>query len=175
MKSKWMYGAAATMAAAILTGCPSASVHTDYDHNVNFSQFHSFSFGPVETDNPLYQQRIKDEVAKDLESKGLRRAEGTGDLVVTAVGATHNRKEYQTFYNGPGFGYYYYGFGLGAPTTTTVVHYKVGTLVVDMYNPANKHLVWRGTIQRGINDNPEANREHLNGAIDRMLSGFPPA
>lgn len=170
--------AGATVLAASLTGCPGgATVHTDYDHNAKFSSFHTFSFGHVETDNPLYEQRIKDEVTKDLQAKGLQPADGTGDLVVTAVGSQHNQKEYNTFYNDPGFGYYYGGFGsgFGGGSTTTVQNYKVGTLVVDMYSSGNKQLVWRGTASRGVSGNPDDNRQGVHMAIDKMLSNFPPA
>lgn len=171
--------AATTLTVILLTGCPSgADVHIDYDHHANFSQLKTFSFGPVETDNPLYQQRIKDEVSKDLEARGLRAAQGTGDLVVTAVGAVHNRKEYSTFYNNPGFGWYWGGFGPGfgpGYTTTTVQHYRVGTLVLDMYNSSNKQLVWRGTASQGVSHDSGDNTSHLFAAIDHMLSGFPPS
>ncbi len=170
--------AGATALAASLSGCPGgATIHTDYDHNAKFSDFHTFSFGHVETDNPLYEQRIKDEVSKDLQAKGLQPAgNGNGDIVVTAVGSQHNQKEYNTFYNGGGFGYYYGGFGPGfGSTTTTVQNYKVGTLVLDMYNSGNKQLLWRGVASRGISGNSDDNRRGVNMAIDKMLSNFPPS
>ncbi len=162
---------AAALAMLTLTGCPGASVHTDYDHHVNFSQFKTFSFAHVQTDNPLYEQRIKDEVTKDLQSKGLSLAPSGGDLEVTAVGAAHTEKEYQTFYNNPGFGYFYGGFG--GIQATTVRHYRVGTLVMDMYNGQNKNLVWRGTVSRGVSGSADENTGKLDDAIDVMLKNFP--
>ena len=167
----------ATALCVFLTGCPGgASISTDYDHNANFSQFKTFSFAHVTTDNPLYEQRIKDEVTKDLQAKGLQPASGQGDLVVTAVGSVRNRKEYQTFYNDPGFGYYWGGFGPGFSTTsTTVRHYKVGTLVLDLYNGNNKHLVWRGIAKRGVSGDADTNTAQVNVAIDKMLDRYPPS
>jgi len=166
--------ASTTLALAMLTGCPNAKIQTDYDHTANFSQFKTFSFAHVQTDNPLYEQRIKDEVSKDLQAKGLQLANSNGDLEITAVGATHNQKQYQTFYNDPGFGYYYYG-GFGGMTTTTVRHYKVGTLVLDMYNGQSKHLLWRSTASAGVSGSSDTNTAHLNAIIDDMLQKFPPA
>ena len=159
----------------LLSGCPGgASVRTDYDHTANFAQFKTFSFGQVKTDNPLFEQRIRDEVSKDLQSKGLQMAQGNGDLVVTAVGASHNRSEYQTFYNNPGFGYYWGGFGPGLGTsTTTVQHYRVGTLVLDLYNSQNKRLVWRGIAKSGLSNHADTNTERVNAAIDKMLDDYP--
>lgn len=159
---------------ATLTGCPGgAAVHTDYDRNANFSQFKTFSFARVETDNPFYEQRVKDAVSKDLEAKGLRMVPSDGDLQLTAVGATTNQQEYQTFYNRPGFGYYYGGFG--GLSTTTVRNYKVGALVLDMYNGQTKRLVWRGTASQGVSGSPDNNTSKLNSAVDKMLQKFPPA
>lgn len=174
---RMLTAAAATLMMAALTGCPGgASIHTDYDHNTNFSQFKTFSFGHIQTDNPLYQQRIKDEVSKDLEAKGLQPAQGAGDLVVTAVGSVHNQKEYSTFYNDPGFGYYWGGFGPGFSTaTTSVQNYKVGTLVLDMYNASNKQLVWRGTATQGVSRDAGDATNHLFAAIDQLFTKFPPA
>lgn len=185
MKSKYLHLCAASLC-IFLAGCPGgASVHTDYDHQANFSQFRTYSFGHVRTDNPLYEPRIRDEVARDLQAKGLHQAtSGTGDLVVTAVGAVHNRKEYQTFYDDPGFGYYYGGFGPGyglgyggglGYSNTRVVNYKVGTLVLDMYNAQSKQLVWRGVARRGTSEHAGENTEHLNEAIDKMLDKYPPS
>ena len=162
-----------------LTGCPGgATIHTDYDHQVNFSQFHTFSFGHTATDNPLNQTRIRDEVTKDFSAKGLRMVESGGDLVVTAVGSTRDKQEYTTFYNQPAFGYYYGGFGgLRAPgySTTSVQNYKVGTLILDMYNAESKQLVWRSIAKRGISDSSDAKRAELNTAVDKMLGDFPPS
>ena len=158
-----------------LTGCPSsARVTTDYNHNTNFAQFRTFSFADVQTDNPFFEQRIKDGVSKDLEAKGLREMPAGGDLEITAVGAVHNHREYQTFYSNPGFGYYWWGgFGPGY-TKTRAIHYRVGTLVLDMYNGRTKHLVWRGTAADGLGHSPKRNTSRLKAVIDTMLKNFPP-
>ena len=158
-----------------LTGCPSsANVTTDYNHNTNFAQFQTFSFADVKTDNPFFEQRIKDEVSRDLQGKGLREVPSGGDLELTAVGAVHNRREYQTFYNNPGFGWYWWGgFGPGY-STTREIHYRVGTLVLDMYDNQSKHLVWRGTAANGVGNSPDKNTGRLNQAIDKLLKNFPP-
>jgi hypothetical protein len=161
-----------------LAGCPSQNVHTDYDHNVNFASFHSYSWGTVQTSNPLNVQRIKAAVDPDLQAKGWQLMPTGGDVTVTAVGSAHNQKEYQTFYNGlGGEGYYWGGFGVyGGPgiSTTTVQNYKVGTLVLDMYDAKTKHLVWRGTASGGISNNPNDNQQRFNKASDPLLKNFPP-
>ena len=158
-----------------LTGLPGAAVaqqvNTDFDRHLDFSQFHTYSWAKVDTENPLWQRRIQDAVDKQLQSKGWERVDTGGDVALTAVGAAKNQQEYQTFYNGLGPGWRWGGFGNEA--TTTVVNYRVGTLVVDMYNQ-NKELIWRGTSEGTLAEKPEKNQQKLDKAVAKMFDHFPP-
>jgi hypothetical protein len=49
--------------------------------------------GRVQTDNPLWQQRIQHAVDQDLQSKGWQGVESGGDMTLTAVGAVRNQQE----------------------------------------------------------------------------------
>lgn len=156
----------------VLCGWAAAQdVHTDYDHHVNFGQFHTYSWTKVQTDNPLWKSRIQDAVDKDLQSKGWQRVQSGGQVAISAVGAVKNEKEYETFYNGLG-GWRWGGFGDTA--TTTVQNQKVGTLVVDMYNAGNKQLIWRGVATDTLSENPEKNENKLQKTTDKMFKDFPP-
>lgn len=159
-----------------LTGCPSGNVQVDYDHTVDFSQFRTFSFADVQTDNPFFEQRIKEAVTHDLEVRGLQLVPSNGDLQITAVGAVQNRQEYQTFYYSPRFRYYWWGWPgyPGYAASTRTVRYKVGTLVLDMYNGRSRHLVWRGVAADVVSPSPRENTNRLYDAIGRMLKKFPP-
>ncbi len=148
-----------------------ANVNTDYDHNVNFSQFHTYSWKALKTTNQLFESRVKDAVDHQLQAKGLREVAQGGDLTLTAVGAVHDRTEYQSFYNGMG-GWWWGGFG--NVETTTPVNYAVGTLVVDLYNTATKRLVWRGTASDTLSDKPQKNTKKLDDAVKKMFDKFPP-
>jgi hypothetical protein len=147
-------------------------VKTDFDHHTDFSQLHTYYWAKVQTENPLWQQRIQDAVDKDLQSKGWQRVDNGGDVAVTAVGATQNQQEYQTFYNNMGPGWWWGGFGTTAQTT--VENYKIGTLVIDMYNAHNKRLIWRGTATDTLSDKPEKNENKLDKAVNKMFEHFPP-
>jgi hypothetical protein len=148
-------------------------VRSDYDHNVNFSQFHTYYWAKVQTENPLWQARVEAAVDKDLQSKGWQRVNSGGQVALTAVGATHNQQQYQTFYENLGPGWWWGGFGTQA--TTTVQNYRTGTLVLDMYDAQNKHLIWRGTAADMLSDKPEKNQEKLDKAVDKLLEHFPPS
>jgi hypothetical protein len=145
-------------------------VHTDYDKNAVFEKYHTYSWGRVQTSNPLWQTRVEDAVDKSLQEKGWQKVASGGDIVVSAVGATHNQQEYTTFYDGMG-GWRWHGIG---EATTTVDTYKVGTLVVDLYDASNKQLVFRGTSSNTLSDKPENNEKSLDKAVDKMFKKFPP-
>lgn len=147
-------------------------VRTDYDKKVNFEQFHTYSWGKVQTSNPLWVSRIKDAVDKELGEKGWQKVESGGDVVLMAVGATQNQQEYQTFYNGLGGGWFWGGFGEEATTTTQT--YRVGTLVVDMYQGNSKKLIWRGTSSNTLSNKTEHNEKDLDKAVEKMFKKFPP-
>ena len=148
-------------------------VHTDYDHKANFERYHTYSWAKIETSNPLWQDRIKQAVDKELQAKGWQQVPSDGDVVLTAVGSTENKEEYQTFYNNLGPGWYWGGFG-DTVATTSKVDYPVGTLVLDMYDASNKHLIWRGTATDSLSKNPDKNEHKLEKAVDKMFKNFPP-
>ena len=69
------------------------------------------------------------------------------------------------------------GYGMGASSTqTTVSHYKQGTLMIDIIDPTNDKLVWRGTADGRLSKNmkPEERRESLQKVINKILENFPP-
>lgn len=160
------------LAFALLSAVAFGDVHTDYDHHIDFTRFHTYSWMKVQTDDPLWQSRIKDAVNRELQAKGWQEVPSGGEVELTAVGAVHNQQEYQTFYNGMPGGWFWGGFGDTA--TTTVVNNPVGSLVLDMYDAQNRHLIWRGISSNTIANNPEKNEHKLDDAVKKMFEHFPP-
>jgi hypothetical protein len=67
------------------------------------------------------------------------------------------------------------GGGLGAgESTTTVDTYKVGTLVVDLFETNTKNLVWRGVSSETLSDKSDKNIKNLNKGVQKMFQHFPP-
>ena len=159
-----------------------AATSTDFDHNVNFRSYKTFSFYKVQTADPLYEQRVKDEVTADLTKAGLERVETGGDLSITAIGNVQTENEYNTFYDGLGGGGYGWrgwggwggGWGGDGMTQTRVTKVPVGTLLLDMYDNSTHQLVWRGRSQSDLSNKPDKNTKKLDNDIDHMLNGFPP-
>ena len=87
------------------------SVNTDYDHQAQLESYHTFSFAKIQTDNPLYQQRLRDDISHDLQAHGLQMVPSGGDLAITAIGGVHDKQEYNSFYSGLGPGFGWRGWG----------------------------------------------------------------
>src|SRR5271163_1279731 len=146
-------------------------VKTDYDRNANFSQYKTYSRQKVQTQDPLWVDRIKDAVNAALTAKGLRSVESGGDVAIVAIEATQDQRTLNTFYDGLGGGWRWRGFG---EATTTVDTYKVGTLVVDLFDAHTKTLIWRGSSSDTLSDKSDKNIKNLNKGAEKMFDHFPP-
>ena len=154
-------------------------VKIDYDKAFNFAPVKTYSIKLGTTwGNDLSQRRVLAEFDEAIAAKGWKKvAEGQADIQVVLHGATQTKRNASTFYSGMGGGYggYRYG-GMGMGSSQTVVNeYTVGTLVVDMFDAKTKNLVFRGTAEDEISDNPEKNAKRLEKASTKMFKDFPPA
>lgn len=148
-------------------------VKTDYDRNANFSQYKTYSWEAVKTRNQLNIDRIKSAVDADLTAKGFTQVPSGGSICLVAIEATQNKQTLNTFYNGFGGGWRWRG-GFGGDSTTYVDNYKVGTLVLDMFDSQSKKLVWRGSASGTLSDKADKNIKNLNKGVQKMLKDFPP-
>ena len=102
-----------------------------------------------------------------------------GDVSIIAVETTQNQQSLNTFYDGFGGGWGYRRFGgggfggLGEATTTTET-YKVGTLVVDLFDAKTKQLLWRGSSSDTLSNNSNKNIKNLTKGVEKMFKKFPP-
>lgn len=155
----------------LVAAAASASVSTDYNHNANFAQYKTYSWGKVQTANGLWDDRVKSAVAGQLAAKGWTEVPSGGDVVVTARDAIKNQQELNTFYDG--FGGWRRGGGLGM-STTTVDTYQVGTLVVEMFDGQSKNLIFRASATDTLSNNSDKNIKSLDKNVQKMFEHFPP-
>jgi uncharacterized protein DUF4136 len=155
---------------------PAQEVKTDYDRGANFAQYKTYSWEQVKTKDPLDVDRIKNAVNAALTAKGWTQVEPGGDVSVVAIQMTQDQQTLNTFYDGFGGGWGWRRFGgggLGEATTTTET-YKVGTLVVDLFDTKTKTLIWRGSASDTLSNNSNKNIENLNKGVEKMFKQFPP-
>jgi hypothetical protein len=149
-------------------------VKTDYDRAANFSQYKTFSWEKVQTQDPLWVGRIKEAVNAALTAKGLTPVESGGDIAVVAMETTQNQRTLNTFYDGFGGGWRWRGGGGFGNATTTVDTYKVGTLVVDLFDANTKNVVWRGSSSDTLSDKSDKDIKNLDKGVQKMFDHFPP-
>jgi len=150
-------------------------VKSDYDHSANFGQYKTFSWEKVQTKDPLMVDRIKDAVNGALSAKGWMLVPSGGDVEVFAIETTQNQQTLDTFYNGFGGGRRWGGFGGFGDATTTVDTYKVGTLVVDLFDAKTEKLIWRSSSSDTLSNNADKNTKNLGKGVNKMFQHFPPA
>jgi hypothetical protein len=66
-----------------------------------------------------------------------------------------------------------WGGGMSTATTSTI---NIGQLVIDMYDPSMKQMVWRGKGTKEIDPkaSPEKRTKNLNKGVEKMLKNYPP-
>jgi hypothetical protein len=119
--------------------------------------------------NQITAQNIVNSVNTVLAQKGLvLQNEGNVDLLV-GFQTSIDRQQQLNWYNngGPWMG------GMGQATTSII---EVGTLVIDMYDPSHRQLIWRGTATKTLNPsgNADKNYENLQKAVEKLLKQYPP-
>jgi len=55
-----------------------------------------------------------------------------------------------------------------------VDNYRVGTLIVSMFNGNSKQLIWRGTSSSDLSGNPDKNTKKIDKDVAKMFKNFPP-
>ena|SRR6202163_2590494 len=151
-------------------------VKTDYDRQADFGRYKTYSWEQIKTQDPLLVDRIKSAVNAALSAKGWNQVDSGGDISIVAMEITKNQQTLNTYYDGMGGGWGWRRFGGGGfgEATTTTETYKVGTLVVDLFDAKTKELVWRGNASDTLSNNSNKNIQNLDKDVQKMFKQFPP-
>lgn len=180
--------------AAVLAGCSTIEVNHDYDPKANFAGLKTYEWlkeaqkptgDPRIDGNTILENRIHQAVDTELAARGFKKVTSNADFLVAYHVSLDKQRSVQTlnsYYGyGPGWGYgygasYRPGYWAGSPETY-VYEYEEGTLILDIVNPKNKELMWRGSAQDEVHfkSTPEKDQAQLNEAVHMMLESFPPS
>lgn len=147
-------------------------VTTNSMPGTDFTKFHTYKWVAIEGatyPNQILDQEIKNSIDSQLSAKGLTKTDGEkADLYVGYQTAIDQQKQWNAFGMGRGF-----GGGMGTATSSTI---DIGTLVLDMYDPSTKQLVWTGRATKTLDPskNQEKNLQNLNKAMVKLLKNYPP-
>jgi len=140
----------------------------------DFAKYHTYKWvniGNGAHPNQIVDAQIKQSVDSQLASKGLSKTDSDkADLYVGYQVAVDQEKQWDAYGMGGGVRW---GGGMATAQSTTI---NVGTLVLDMYDPAIKQLVWTGSATKTIepSSNQDKNQKNLDKAMEKLLKNYPP-
>lgn len=176
--------------ALLLSACESQRVNRDFDTQRDFAGYRSWSwkepgvqFQPNDPrlHSDLTEQRIRQAIAGQLEQRGLRPAAAgqTADINIQTWLIVENRQQLVSTQYGGGWGGPWGGYW-GYPAInneTRSVDYQVTTLQIDVLDGKDGKLVWRGSTEQILNDNPDnpaARDTAIRTTVAKILSQYPP-
>jgi len=163
------------LAIALLAGRVSAAQDVKYNFmpGTDFSKFHTYKWVTIEGGahpNQIVDAQIKQAVDSQLAAKGLTKTDSDkADLYIGYQIALDQEKQWNAF----GTGGMRWGGGMGTATSSTITN---GSLVLDMYDPSTKQLVWTGNATKTLDPsgNQEKNQKNLDKAMQKLLKNYPP-
>ncbi|MDP5144276.1 DUF4136 domain-containing protein [Rheinheimera baltica] len=168
---KQLFIASIAAATLFISGCASGpKVRTDAADNINFTDYKTFNFmAEPATDKAGYAtlvtQHFKDAISAEMRALGYQYSETNADLMINFNSNVESRTDVRSVPTAT-FNYNYYnyrrGFYTGFPLYTNdvdTVHYKYGTVNIDVVDAAKKQLVWEGisegTLKKSDLENPK--------------------
>jgi len=188
-----LWTAIATLLLMLHTACtPGPATSSIYNQNTNFRNYQTYAWYKAELPSPisgsgpgystLLDQQVKQAVESELVKNGLRPNEETPDLLIAydiALPANTTPDADTTYAPGFGYGYsYWYGYRYRYNTTAlpgykSVASLPPGTIIVDLIDPDNNTLIWRGWYAADI-DPTLAGGQQISKAIANVMATYPP-
>ena len=149
-------------------------VKSNFMPGTDFSKYHTYKWVNIEGashPNQIVDAEIKQAVDAQLATKGLTKTDGDkADMYVGYQVAVDKQKQWNGYGMGGGVRW---GGGMATATSSTI---DVGTLVLDMYDPTTKQLVWTGSATKTMDpsSNQQKNEKNFNKAMEKLLKNYPP-
>ena len=171
MHAKWLVVAGLVIGSA--AGCGYSIKATSDSNGGNVSNYGTFFMVKGNSSgDPLTDTVLTSDVVSALMSKGwVEVPEGQGRAAVVIHTATTLEHTNETFYKGWGGWHWHWG-GFNSPTKLTE-DYKVGTVVVTIFDADTKQALWRGFAADAISDNPKQATKVRDEAVARIFDKSP--
>jgi hypothetical protein len=166
--------AVAVVAALMVTGVAfGQTVNHNYDRGTDFTKFKTYKWVPItgaQHPDQLTDGNITSIMDGLLAAKGFTKKDADPVDLFVGYGTSVDQEKMITGYGG-GMGFRFGGMGMAETSTI-----QNGTILVDIYNPAGKLLVWRATGTESLDpsSNPDKNYANLKKALTKLMKNFPP-
>ena len=146
------------------------NVSYNFMPGTNFSKYRTYKWVNVGRAHPdqIKDAEIKQSIDAQLASRGMTKTDSdNANLYIRYQTAVNQETQWDAW------GSRAFGMGMGSWTSSTI---SVGTLVLDMYDPETKQLVWTGSATKTIDtgSNHEKNMKNLDKSIAKLLKNYPP-
>ncbi len=165
----------ALVLALLVCGLASAQdVTSNSMPGTDFTKYHTYKWVSIEGGahpNQIVDAQIKQAIDAQLAAKGLTKTDSDkADLYVGYQVSVDQQKQWNAYGMGGGLRW---GGGMATAQSSTI---NIGTLVLDMYDPTSKQLVWTGRATKTLDPskNQEKNQKNLDNAMKKLLKNFPP-
>jgi hypothetical protein len=151
----------------------------DVTYNVapgaNFTKYKTYKWVRIsgaEYPNQIVDEQIKQSIDSQLAAKGFTKTDADNADLDVAYQVSISKEQQWNAYGMGGVGWRM-GGGMATATSSTL---NVGTLGFDVYDPAAKQLLWRGSATKTLNPpkDPEKRQKNLDKAVAKLLKNFPP-
>ncbi len=166
----------ALAAMLMATGAGAQETYIDWDKSADFENYTTFVWVSSEDDlsksSPLWHDRVVNGITERLVAGGMTElpSDETPDVYVTYFASESQKTRIVTDHMGYGYGAGYYGMGMGMGSSTSrVVTYDKGTLIIDIWDADEKKLVWRGSSTDTVSDNPKKMEKRLAKMLDKLV------
>lgn len=177
----------AALAVLVLSACTTTpKVQSNFDPTADFSSYRTFGFvETLATDRSGYSTLLtgyfKSAVQREMSGLGYTFSDKNPDLLVNFSTNSEARTDVRSTGMTTGYGGYgYYGYrrgmyaGFPARTEVDTVHYKVGTVNIDVVDAKKKQLVWEGATEGRLTKEVMANPQAaVNGAVANIFAQYP--
>ena len=174
MLKRAMTTAILTLLLAVL-GCSGIKVTTDFNREYDFKALESYAWLEIEpevlrdplVDTIVLESVIKRNVEDDLNAKGFIEVESAPDFYVTYHFGTESQVDVSAC------GYHYPDSPRCWGDDVETYAYTKGSLILDIIEPDDLELVWRGHATEAVYD-PKAMDKTIGEAVHKILAKFPP-
>jgi hypothetical protein len=139
----------------------------------DFTKYHTYKWVAIEGatyPNQIVDAQIKSSIDAQLATKGLTKTDADkADLYIGYQASIDQEKQWNAY----GTGGLRWGGGMASATSSKI---SVGTLVLDMYDPGSKQLVWTGRMTKTLDPgaSQEKRQKNLDKATQKLLKNYPP-
>jgi hypothetical protein len=170
-------------------GCSTMTVTADYDKNVDFKKYKTFTILPWNPHNdsivsPFTKDRIIAALKTEMTKRGYQYVPDLkdADLGVNIYILAQEKTDYQYYADYYGSYGYYYGYPwawygpVGAPYYNTTVQkrdYIQGTVIIDVFDTKAKKLIWQGIGVGELEPHKHATESKINKGIAQIMYKYP--